>query len=170
MKVLKNVMLATVVLLGQSAFAEPGWQSLGDLIGFQEHGSQVDLTAQRGKVRITALSPTVIRITYGWGGNFPPFDSFAVLSNAFPENPKLRVRNSSDSIELRTEAVTIQIQKSPLRIAFRDSTGKILSEERREDPAAFNGTAFRVWKSMPEDEHYFGLGDKSGPLDHRELA
>ena len=23
---------------------------------------------------------------------------------------------------------------------------------------------------MPEDEHYFGLGDKSGPLDHRNLA
>jgi len=170
MKILKNVMLAAIVLLGQNALAEPGWQSLGDLVGVQDHGNQVDLAAQHGKVRITALSPSVIRVTYAWEGNFPPFDSFAVLPNAFPETPKLRVRNSSDSIELRTEAVTIQIQKSPLRIAFRDTTGKILSEERREDPVAFNGTAFRVWKSMPEDEHYFGLGDKSGPLDHRELA
>jgi alpha-glucosidase len=23
---------------------------------------------------------------------------------------------------------------------------------------------------MPDDEHYFGLGDKTGPLDHRDLA
>ncbi len=35
---------------------------------------------------------------------------------------------------------------------------------------AAKGTAFKVWKTMPEDEHYFGLGDKTGPMDHRNLA
>ena len=35
---------------------------------------------------------------------------------------------------------------------------------------SYDGAAFRIWKSMPEDEHYFGLGDKAGPLDHRNQA
>src|SRR5438093_875005 len=26
------------------------------------------------------------------------------------------------------------------------------------------------WQTMPDDEHYFGLGDHTGPLDHREIA
>ena len=33
-----------------------------------------------------------------------------------------------------------------------------------------HGTRVRVWKSMPEDEHYYGLGDKAGPLDRRGRA
>ena len=37
----------------------------------------------------------------------------------------------------------------------------------RDWPAAFHGSAFRVYKKMPDDEHYFGLGDKVGPLDRR---
>jgi len=34
----------------------------------------------------------------------------------------------------------------------------------------FDGGGFKIWKTMPEDEHYFGLGDKTGPMDHRDLA
>ncbi len=30
--------------------------------------------------------------------------------------------------------------------------------------------SFRVYKTMPMDEHYFGLGDKTGPLDRRNQA
>ncbi len=34
----------------------------------------------------------------------------------------------------------------------------------------FDEAAFRVYKTMPVDEHYFGLGDKTGPLDRRNQA
>jgi alpha-glucosidase (family GH31 glycosyl hydrolase) len=34
----------------------------------------------------------------------------------------------------------------------------------------FNGTEFRVFMKSPDDEHYFGLGDKPGPLDRRNEA
>jgi alpha-glucosidase len=64
----------------------------------------------------------------------------------------------------------VTVQKSPLRLTFLDANGKVLSQEQADYPAAFNGTEFRVWKTMPIDEHYFGLGDKTGPLDHREIA
>ncbi len=37
-------------------------------------------------------------------------------------------------------------------------------------PSRFDGDAFRIYKAMPLDEHYFGLGDKTGPLDRRNEA
>ena len=34
----------------------------------------------------------------------------------------------------------------------------------------FHDSAFRIYKAMPDDEHYFGLGDKVGPLDRRQQS
>jgi alpha-glucosidase len=44
-------------------------------------------------------------------------------------------------------------------VAFLDAKGDLISQDKPGQPIAFNGSKFRVWKSMPEDEHYFGLGD-----------
>ena len=170
MDFLKNALLFVSVLLGQTVFAESGWQTLGDLVRVDERPNQVELSAQRGKVRLIALAPDVIRVTYAPNGTFPADQSFAVLPGAFPTTTKLRVSTSDAALDLRTDQLVIRVDKSPLRLTFLDTSGKILSQERADHPAAFDGTEFRLWKTMPDDEHYFGLGDKTGPLDHREIA
>jgi len=71
-------------------------------------------------------------------------------------------------IELSTGEVTVRVEKSPLRISFRTGAGEVISQEPI--PVAYNGTAFQIWKSMPENEHYYGLGDKAHGLDHRNQA
>jgi alpha-glucosidase len=60
------------------------------------------------------------------------------------------------------------VNRSDLRITIRDRSGKILLEDAA--PLHFDGSAFRIIESMPADEHYFGLGDKTGPLDRRNHA
>src|SRR3989442_1545840 len=35
---------------------------------------------------------------------------------------------------------------------------------------AWEGGEVRVWKSMPADEYYYGLGDKAGPMNRRNQA
>ncbi len=163
MQVLRNAVLVVSLLLSQRVLAEPGWRSIGDLVRVEERANQVELSAQGGKVRIIALAPDVVRVTYAPGGTFPQDQSFAVLPDAFPAGSKLRVSKGAGAVELRTDLLVIRVDESPLRITFLDASGKVLSQEWAEYPAAFNGTEFRVWKSMPEDEHYFGLGDKTGP-------
>ena len=37
-------------------------------------------------------------------------------------------------------------------------------------PIEYHGASFRVYMKSPDDEHYFGLGDKPGPLDRRNEA
>ena len=49
-----------------------------------------------------------------------------------------------------------------------DRAGNVLDEDARR--SQFDGAAFHVYKTMPVDEHYFGLGDKTGPLDRRNQA
>ncbi len=54
MRLLRNAILILSILLSHELFAEAGWQSLGDLVSVDEHGSQVILNAQHGKVRVKA--------------------------------------------------------------------------------------------------------------------
>jgi alpha-glucosidase len=57
-----------------------------------------------------------------------------------------------------------------MRLRITDMNGTIIQEDAVDRPIEFHGTAFRVYKTMPANEHYFGLGDKPGPLDRRDHA
>ena len=161
-------LLSFLLLFLPSARAQ--WQPLGDVNSVQTLPNGVELSMREARIRITALSPNVVRLRYAAHGSFLEDQSFAVLANAFPEPAKIEVNDANDATVLNTGAIQIRIAKSPLRVSFLDKSGKVISEDQPKSPVSYDGSAFRVWKSMPIDEHYFGLGDKSGPLDHRNLA
>ena len=68
----------------------------------------------------------------------------------------------------RTSVLRVVVDRKTLRMTILDHAGNVLNEDARR--AQFDGGAFRVYKTMPVDEHYFGLGDKTGPLDRRNQA
>src|SRR3954462_13598258 len=120
MKRLRTAILIVIALSSHQIFAEAGWQSLGDFAGIEQSGNQVELSAQRGKLRITAVAPDVIRVTYGPGGTLPEDRSFAVIANAFPATAAFRVSENASTLELRTTLLTVIVDKSPLRLSFLD--------------------------------------------------
>ena len=142
---------------------------LGDVSSVESLPNGVELRAGEARVRVTALSPNVVRFRYALKGEFPADQSFAVLPNAFPDIPKVKVNDSDGAAIMDTGALEVRLKKSPLRVVIADEERHVISEDHPAYGAGFKGTAFRVWKSMPLDEHYFGLGDKPGPLDHRDL-
>ena len=169
MDVVRTIVVLCFALSSLRLWAVPTEQDPGDVSAVQDLAQGVELTVGQMRVRVVALAPTVVRVRYAPTGQFPMEHSFAVLDGAFPE-PEVRVQNSSDSVSLTTGAMVVKIFKSPLRIQFLDPTGRIISQDQPDSRVVFTGSRFQVWKAMPEDEHYFGLGDKSGPLDHRNLA
>jgi alpha-glucosidase len=169
MRCLKSGILILLLSL-QALAAAGGWQSLGNASAVEVLPQGAELKAGAARVRVLALSPNIVRVRYAPQGSFPPEHSFAVLPNAFPEAPKIQLEQSADEVAFNAGAMQVKILKSPLRIVFLDSKGTVISQDQPGYPVSFNGGAFRVWKSMPEDEHYFGLGDKSGPLDHRNQS
>ena len=80
----------------------------------------------------------------------------------------MTTQNSARSSGFRTGKLIIQIDKGSLALTIQDLSGTTLLEDAR--PIRFDGDAFRIYKAMPADEHYFGLGDKVGPLDRRNQA
>ena len=118
--------------------------------------------------RVTALRDDVVRIRV-WRGNTRPEDaSWAVLTAARASAVSVTSQNTPQSAGFRTAKLSVELDKTSLALTIKDAEGVVLLQDAR--PIRFDGDAFRLYKTMPPDEHYFGLGDKVGPLDRRNQA
>jgi len=117
---------------------------------------------------ITALRDDVLRIRVWHGDTLPEDASWAVLAAARHASVPVTVAESNDRFGFRTNLMLVEVDKRTLQVSISDSAGNLLQQDAR--PIRFDSDAFRIYKSMPLDEHYFGLGDKTGPLDRRNQA
>jgi alpha-glucosidase len=160
-------LLISVLLFTAAAAAQ--WNSTGTVTVVSPLHNGVEVMAGGVRATIEALAPDVIRVRYANAAAAKVNrESFAVVGRESFTSPAVSVSQTGGNVEFSTAALRVQIQKSPLRIRFLIPAGEMISEDAL--PTAFSGPAFRVWKTMPRDEHYFGLGDKAGPIDHRDQA
>jgi alpha-glucosidase len=128
----------------------------------------IDIRTADAREQITALRDDVLRVRIVRSGGLPEDASWAVLPNARTSSVTVTPDMKSTSAGFHTSALRVVVDRKTLRITIFDPAGKVLSEDARR--AQFDGPEFRVYKTMPVDEHYFGLGDKTGPLDRRNQA
>ncbi len=150
-----------------------GWQHIGKVTRVTPLPNGVELLAGAVRVRVVAVGDGIIRVRLAPDGSFTKDHSWAVLPEALQE-ATVTVHDSPQAVEFATARVKVRIEKSPLRIIFLDTEGKVINEDLATRTMAWSttsdGTAVRVWKAMPSDEHYFGLGEKSGAFNRRGQA
>ncbi|MGC2500720.1 MAG: TIM-barrel domain-containing protein, partial [Silvibacterium sp.] len=117
---------------------------------------------------ITAVRDNVIRVRIARNGVMPENASWAVLPDALHSQINVPSESSAEYFGFSTHSLQVHIDKSNLQLTVRDLSGNIVQQDAL--PVRYDGTAFRISKTMPLDEHYFGLGDKTGPLDRRNEA
>jgi len=118
--------------------------------------------------QVTALRNDVLRVRI-WRGENPPEDaSWAVLDEARHASVAVTTTGDTGKAGFHTSVLSVAVDPATLELTVRDSNNNIVSQDAR--PVRFDGNEFRIYKAMPIDEHYFGLGDKTGPLDRRNQA
>lgn len=155
------------ILLAANAAAQPSRaRSAADCRDQLPNGMEIS----RGDLheQITALRKDVVRIRVWRGDRMPEDASWAVLPSALHALSPVTADNSADRYGFRTSVLAVEIDPQTLELTVRDSAGNVLQQDAR--PIQFDEDAFRIYKKMPLDEHYFGLGDKTGPLDRRNEA
>jgi len=129
----------------------------------------IEVQAGDVRERVLALRDDVLRVTLTNGKSWPEDASWAVLPAARTSSVPVAVEAANlDHCGFRTRALVVEIDRKTLALTVRDLAGAILQQDAR--PVRFEDDAFRIYKTMPLDEHYFGLGDKTGPLDRRNEA
>lgn len=145
-----------------------GWHHIENVQRVERLPDGVELTAGSAKVRITAFRDGIVRVRVAPQGGFAKDFSWAIVESADP--PSVKVEDTTNEVRLVTARVTVIVHKAPLLIDFTDSSGKVLLADEPSLPMAWDGARVHVWKQMPAEEYYFGLGDKPGPLNRRNHA
>src|SRR5713101_1943329 len=145
-----------------------GWQHLGAVQRVEKLKDGVELTAGRAKVRITAFNDAVIRVRVTPQGNFAKDSSWAVITASQP--PAVTIEDTRTEVKMTAGNTMVVVQKSPLLIRFADAAGNVLLADEPTLPMASDGPRVQVWKKLPIDENYYGLGDKTGPMNRRNRA
>jgi alpha-glucosidase len=117
---------------------------------------------------ITALRDDVLRIRISRQRKLAEDASWAVLAQARHSSVAVSPDITAEHYGFRTRSLIVEIDKKTLRLTIRNLARDILQQDAQ--AVRFDGASFRISKIMPLNEHYFGLGDKTGPLDRREQA
>jgi len=141
----------------------------GKLVHLEPLANGIHFTTANGFVEeVTALRDDVLRVRISRSNQLPEDVSWDVL----PESHKASVatvnQDSADAVGFRTAKLHVEIARSDARLTVRDADGNMVQQDAK--PPVFEDAAFRIFKASPRDEHYFGLGDKTGPLDRRGHA
>jgi alpha-glucosidase len=121
-------------------------------------------------VQITALRDDVVRVRVGPTGQLPEDASWAVLASSRTSTMNVTPESSGTAVGFKTAKLHVTVHKDPLALTVTDLAGHVILDEMPERPIEYHGASFRVYWKSPMDEHYFGLGDKPGPLDRRNEA
>lgn len=149
-----------------AAPAWANWRPAGNVTAEPPAHNQIVFHNAHNIIAVSVLAPGIVRVRMAPTPRFGPDYSWAVIKTGWPGvHPEFSGAGGTRTI--RTSKLTVQIQLAPFRIAFYDPAGQLVSKDAEGLSMASDGARVRCWKWMPPDEHYFGLGEKAGPLDKR---
>jgi alpha-glucosidase len=177
--------LFAIVFFRSSAFGEqatmPGTSAapvssakqfieLQSVTGSRSLGNGIEIHSGDAIMQITALRNDVLRIRVGPQGRLPEDASWAVLPNSRSESTRVSPEEDPAAVGFHTTVLRVRVERATMRLRITDLSGAVVQEDAANRPIEFHGAAFRVYKTMRPEEHYFGLGDKPGLLDRRSHA
>jgi alpha-glucosidase len=154
----------------QTAFAAQSAITLEAVTRSQPRRDGIDIQAGSASLRITALRDDILRVRIAPGSALPEDASWAVLPEPRSKSVAVQTLQDAASVGFRTTALEVRVERTPLRLVVRDLAGNIISADAVGRPIKFQLGGFSIHKAMPAEEHYFGLGDKTGTFDRRNQA
>lgn len=118
-------------------------------------------------IELRLCSGSVVRVRYAPDGVFSENrTSYAVVDENLGD-VSINVEEQEACYEIFTDALRIRIDKKPLKLTIFDKYQKLLFSDRAEMGRASDGRRKIEYKTLRSDEHFFGLGEKTGALDRR---
>ena len=154
------------VLLASPGKLVAQWVSIGNVTSVERVGDGVIVSAKPAMVQLSVIAPEVIRVRMTAGGTFLPDSSWAVVQHV-PGPTSYTLTESADELVLSTSKLKVHVRKSPCRLAFYDANGNRINQDDPSTGMSWSGTKVVVWKTMPQDEQYFGFGEKAGAFNRK---
>jgi alpha-glucosidase len=143
---------------------------LDRVTGSRALANGIEIRSGAAVMQITALRDDVVRVRVGPAGQLPEDASWAVLPSSRTATLNVTPESNGATLGFKTSKLHVAIHKDPFGLSVTDNAGHVLAQDLPGRPIEYHGASFRVYMKSPAEEHYFGLGDKPGPLDRRNEA
>jgi len=157
-------LFAALINVQQGLAQHNGITPVGAVVSVQTDGQKINIKTSNAYAELTVYTSSVIRVRIDnkpFGTDF----SYAVVGKVIPS--KVNVTQNDKEIDVVTDSLKTVIQKQPFSIAFYTPDGKVINEDEKGLNTSWVGTSVTTYKKMQEDEHFVGLGEKTGNLDRK---
>ncbi len=138
------------------------------------HADGIMLRMNPGVLRLRIFAPEVIQLTYSASDALPDSRSFSVIAE--PRKTKWKLTDKRDELALRTEKLTVRIDRTTGAVTFCDREGNIVLAEKVGGGKALTPAKVGMIDTLrseqvfelPPDEAIYGLGQHpDAPMNYR---
>ena len=159
------MMLAVGLLPGSKLF---GWTLAGDVVSNSIGSNSVEFHLSSGAIaRVELLDPGILRVRVNPAGSLSDRVSPAIAPQGLLP-PNASILESNGVVWLVTSRMQVAVIQAPFQVVALNADGS---------PITADASAAVFWddltgeivarKLCPSDEHFFGLGERGGPIDRR---
>jgi alpha-glucosidase len=158
-----------VAFLSLSFISQAQTTPLKTCDSFVQQGNQVVFNcSDSSKLMLNFCSNSVIKLWFAPDGKFEcSNESFAVVNEALEDVGKIGVSDQSSCYELYTSKLRIRLNKNPMQLQIFDKWQKLIFSDFGAKGHEADATTKKACKMLRKDEQFFGLGEKTGPLNRR---
>ncbi len=140
-----------------------------ECISYTKNGNRVIFNCKGGsKLSLTINSSSVVKVWFDQSGKFERNnESFAVVNESLEEVGEINVNDEPSCYEIFTSKLRIRINKNPMQLQIFDKWQKLVFGDFKEKGHIADSKAVKAYKVLRNDEQFFGLGEKTGPLNRR---
>jgi alpha-glucosidase len=143
---------------GVALALDAGWQCR--IFALSDHLMRVLLVPESGlrEPRTWAIAP---------GGRDVPWEGRDRFDLSDFDVPRFDVDVRTHEVAVRTRAMALRVRLAPFALRFEDAAGTVFAEDRPTHAYQWSGRTGVIRHSVARSpsHQYFGLGDKTGPLD-----
>jgi len=169
----KSILFLCQLMAFSALFAQINTQKLtpGNCLDAKVTGNEVVFSCENNiNVCITIINSSVIKLWYEQGEFYRTNSSFAFVDDGSGGTEKVNLSEQPGSYEIFTGNLIIRINKKPFQVRFYDKYQKLLLEDYTDQGFVKDSSYQSTFKTLRPDEHFFGLGEKTGSLDRRGKA
>ncbi len=141
---------------------------LGNFEEINRESNRIFLKFEKGKVEMCIFKGNVFRVRIS-NEEFEKDVSYAVEDD--PENLETSLENLEEKekkIIIENSEVKLEISKNPIKFSFyRQDEEKPFLEDQEGYSYCKDEDEIRTYKKLSDEEHFYGFGEKTGPLDKR---
>lgn len=128
----------------------------------QSDSASLVVAAKGNTLTVTALTDQILRVRVQRSGQPDEDASWAVSADLRRSRAKVTLQPNG----LATTSLRVSVDPQSLALTVTDAAGRVITRDAAQ-PLRTEDRAFTLRKVMPQTEHYFALGDKTGGLDRR---